>query len=72
MKHLSDIYSEKDEVDGIKWISFNDIDNYEWAFNHRDILETLKNTLAQQHKKQSKKNVSAKSKEIEIFHNCFI
>ena len=46
MKHLSDIYSEKDEVDGIKWISFNDIDNYEWAFNHRDILETLKNTLA--------------------------
>jgi len=46
MEHLSDIYSEKDEVDGIKWISFNDIDDYEWAFNHRDILETLKNTLA--------------------------
>jgi 8-oxo-dGTP diphosphatase len=36
--------NEKDEVDDIKFININDIDNYKWAFNHNEILkETVKN-----------------------------
>ena len=44
-RHLSDINSEENEVDGIKWISFDDVDGYEWAFNHRNLLDEIKNAL---------------------------
>ena len=35
---LSTINSEYHEVDDIRWVSLNDIDGYEWAFNHKAIL----------------------------------
>lgn len=30
---------EINEVDDVKWISIDDIDNYKWAFNHRKTIE---------------------------------
>jgi len=33
--------SEKDEVDGIMWMNVNDIENYDWAFNHRFLLRNI-------------------------------
>lgn len=30
---------EECEVDGIKWIPIDEIDNYKWAFNHRKTVE---------------------------------
>jgi 8-oxo-dGTP diphosphatase len=29
---------EKDEVDEIKWIPIDEITNYKWAFNHKDLI----------------------------------
>ena len=31
-------HCEQDEVDEIRWIPFDEIDNYEWAFNQREVL----------------------------------
>lgn len=36
-KQLNDAHSEKNEVEDIKFIPIEDIDKYEWAFNH-DVL----------------------------------
>lgn len=33
--------SEINEVDSIKWIPLNEIDNYKWAFNHLNLLKGL-------------------------------
>lgn len=33
--------SETDEVDGIMWMNVNDIENYDWAFNHRFLLRNI-------------------------------
>lgn len=33
--------SEADEVDGIMWMNVNDIENYDWAFNHRFLLRNI-------------------------------
>ena len=30
---------EENEVDSVKWIPLEDIDNYKWAFNHRKTVE---------------------------------
>ena len=30
---------EENEVDNIKWIPLDEIDNYKWAFNHRKTVE---------------------------------
>lgn len=30
---------EENEVDGVKWIPIDEIDNYKWAFNHRKTIE---------------------------------
>ena len=30
---------EENEVDSVKWIPIDDIDNYKWAFNHRKTIE---------------------------------
>lgn len=30
---------EVDEVDGVKWIPVDDLDDYKWAFNHRKTIE---------------------------------
>ena len=32
---------EKDEIEEVKWIPFEDIDEYEWAFNHNNYLKNL-------------------------------
>ena len=31
--------SEEKEVDDIKWISVDEVDNYEWAFNQREVIK---------------------------------
>ena len=31
-------HCEKDEVDEIRWIPFDEIDKYDWAFNQREVL----------------------------------
>lgn len=36
--NLSTCNSEPDEVSDVKFISINDIDEYEWAFNHKDLI----------------------------------
>ena len=37
-KQFSHALNEKDEVGDIKFIRLDEIDNYEWAFNHDDII----------------------------------
>ena len=32
---------EKDEVDEVKWISINQIINYKWAFEHKEIIKYI-------------------------------
>lgn len=32
---------EKDEVEAIGWIPLKDVDNYDWAFNHKQILKEI-------------------------------
>lgn len=32
---------ENNEVEAIAWINFKNIDNYEWAFNHKEIINDL-------------------------------
>ena len=42
--NLNSDHSEKDEVEEIKWIPVDEIENYEWAFNHKDrIAQMYKN-----------------------------
>lgn len=36
---------EKNEVDDVKWIPIKDIDKYEWAFNHKDIINEIINSM---------------------------
>ncbi|MFW6225713.1 MAG: NUDIX hydrolase [bacterium] len=36
---LSDEHSEENEIDELKWISFTDIGNYDWAFRHDEIIK---------------------------------
>ena len=33
--------SESNEVDDIKWIPIRDIDSYEWAFNHNELIKNM-------------------------------
>ena len=37
-KQLNDAHSEKNEVEDIKFIPVEDIDKYEWAFNHENLI----------------------------------
>ena len=40
--NFSHKWNEKDEVGEIKWVPIEDVDNYKWAFGHRErILELL-------------------------------
>ena len=36
---------EKDEVSDIKWIKVKDIENYQWAFNHNELINYTYNTF---------------------------
>lgn len=38
---LNDRNSEKNEVADIMWMDVNDIGNYEWAFNHKQLLKDI-------------------------------
>ena len=38
-KKLTPVLSEKDEVMNIKFIKVKDIDKYEWAFNHNELIK---------------------------------
>ena len=31
--------SEPNEVSDIKWIPYSEVDNYEWAFNHKELIK---------------------------------
>lgn len=39
-KQLNDAHSEKNEVEDIKFIPVEDIDKYEWAFNHENLIKS--------------------------------
>lgn len=39
-KKFSFKYNEKNEVDEIRFIRLNDIDNFKWAFKHDEIIKT--------------------------------
>lgn len=39
-----DVAGEKDEVDEVKWVPVKDIDNYKWAFNHKELIRKMKPT----------------------------
>ena len=39
-KQLNDAHSEKNEVEDIKFIPIEDIDKYEWAFNHDNLIKS--------------------------------
>ena len=39
-KQLNDAHSEKNEVEDIKFIPIEDIDKYEWAFNHENLIKS--------------------------------
>lgn len=36
---LTSKYSELNEVSDIRWIPFSEVDNYEWAFNHKELIK---------------------------------
>lgn len=36
---------EQDEVDEIKWMTLKEINNYEWAFNHKELIEEAFKTV---------------------------
>lgn len=42
---LTSKYSEKEEVDSIKFIPLKEINNYKWAFNHDAVIKTLTKIL---------------------------
>lgn len=49
VESLKGLGGEADEVSEIKWIDINDIANYEWAFNHDEVLhKTLMEIYAYQ------------------------
>ena len=36
---LNSDHSEPDEIEELKWINVNDIDDYDWAFNHNLLID---------------------------------
>lgn len=42
---LSDENSEKNEVSDIKWIPIKEIENYQWAFGHKDLIGQMFNEI---------------------------
>ena len=33
--------TEKNEVADVKWIQISDLNNYDWAFNHKEIIAKI-------------------------------
>ena len=43
---ITGAFADKDEVDEVKWIGLEEIGNYDWAFNHKNlIIETVENRM---------------------------
>lgn len=38
---MADDYSEKDEIAAIKWIPIKEVDNYLWAFRHKEMIKEI-------------------------------
>lgn len=38
---LTDKFSETNEIMNIKWIDLREINNYEWAFNHQELIKEV-------------------------------
>ena len=45
-KQLNSSHSEKNEVEDIKFIPVEDIDKYEWAFNHNNLIKSYSPKIA--------------------------
>ena len=45
-KQLNSSHSEKNEVEDIKFIPVEDIDKYEWAFNHDNLIKSYSPKIA--------------------------
>lgn len=41
LSNFSKDFMEKDEVDECKWIHIGGLDNYEWAFNHKELIKEM-------------------------------
>ena len=43
LKNVSLTFNEgkKNEVKAIMWVKMSDLDNYQWAFNHRHLIEGI-------------------------------
>lgn len=41
-QNLTTEFSEKDEVEEIRWINLKELDDFEWAFNHKKIINNLR------------------------------
>lgn len=37
-----ELSGEENEVEDVKWIPLNEYENYEWAFNHKEVIEEIK------------------------------
>ena len=44
-KQFSHLHNETNEVGEIRFININDLDNYEWAFNHKEIIRGAVETV---------------------------
>lgn len=44
-KQFSHEHNETDEVGEIRFIDINDLDKYDWAFNHNEILRSMLDTI---------------------------
>lgn len=42
---LSSEHSEFNEVEEIKWIPIEEVDNYSWAFHHNDLIKRIINNI---------------------------
>ena len=43
--HAEERGGEHDEVDAVKWVCEDDIDKYDWAFNHKDLIKKIINNI---------------------------
>lgn len=41
-KKVDELSGEENEVEDIKWIPLSEYENYEWAFNHKEVIKEIK------------------------------
>lgn len=47
LEEIQKLGGEKDEVSEVKWIPFDEVSNYDWAFNHDNIMAEVLNRFAE-------------------------